>query len=86
MIREIMIEEVEEYFGGDYARLTLPAWFWFVFSDANISVDEIAYLLVTQDNLSATNLLVFTVDQLRNASQEQINAYAKARDAWTEMP
>jgi hypothetical protein len=89
MLRELMIEETDEYFSGLMMgiRPDLPAWLWFVFHDAGIGIEAIAHIIFSDaDEAVVIGTNAQAVQQLNYANKEQIAAYAKARDAWLEMP
>ncbi len=81
MLRQLMLEESEEYL----SRSEVPPWLWFVFDDAGVGVDMVAYAIFSEDQDGDWTVLSATADQLSNANANQIRTYAMARDVWLEM-
>lgn len=82
--RDVLTEEVAEWFEESNGRP--PPWMWFVFDEAGIEANQIAGLIDDPDEWSARMLSKSALEQISYANDEQINCYAKAREAWTELP
>lgn len=89
--RDVLAVEMTEWFedgcqAHDYSHRRPPPWMWFVFDEAGIEVNQIADLVDDPDEGLAGSLRQAALEQITFANDEQINCYAKAREAWTELP